>query len=291
MYNKSLDAFKAVADYGSFSKAASHLYITHTALIKQINSLESRLNVKLFYRTHHGVSLTSSGIVLYAKLDDIFKLSDQTIAEVKNSYSSTQKILLMGTSTLYPCYIFMNIWDKISKNHPEFVLKMVSFQNDANRLNLLNHVFDFMVGPFNTTTRNSSYLFIPLGTYRFCLSVNRNHPLAKYNLLSFKDLSHYNIRIMKPGHSLINDQIRTYINKNHPKINILDIAPSYDISTFNSCANSQDILLSLECWKNIHPSLKSISLKEDFQLPYGIITSKNMNYIMQKFITVVKNTL
>ena len=51
MYNKSLDTFQAVADTSSFTKAADQLYISHTAVIKQINGLESHLGVKLFRRS------------------------------------------------------------------------------------------------------------------------------------------------------------------------------------------------------------------------------------------------
>lgn len=41
MYNPQLDTFVAVAEQGSFSKAAEKLYITPTAVMKQINALES----------------------------------------------------------------------------------------------------------------------------------------------------------------------------------------------------------------------------------------------------------
>ena len=57
MYNKALDAFKAVAEDGSFTKAAKRLFITHTAIQKQINQLEEGVGTQLFYRTHRGVEL------------------------------------------------------------------------------------------------------------------------------------------------------------------------------------------------------------------------------------------
>ena len=52
MYNHQLDTFIQVAELGSFSKAASALYISPTAVIKQMNILESNLGVTLFNRTH-----------------------------------------------------------------------------------------------------------------------------------------------------------------------------------------------------------------------------------------------
>lgn len=61
MYNPQLETFLRVADAGSFSRAAEEAYITPTAVIKQINLLEESLGVKLFDRTHRGLTLTKAG--------------------------------------------------------------------------------------------------------------------------------------------------------------------------------------------------------------------------------------
>ena len=50
MYNHQLDTFIQVADAGSFSKAAEEMFISSTAVMKQINLLESSLEVQLFNR-------------------------------------------------------------------------------------------------------------------------------------------------------------------------------------------------------------------------------------------------
>ena len=61
MYNKHLETFIVVADLGSFAKAADALYISSTAVIKQINLLEQELDLQLFERTHRGIRLTKAG--------------------------------------------------------------------------------------------------------------------------------------------------------------------------------------------------------------------------------------
>ena len=58
MYNPLLDTFIAVADCKSFTKAADKLYISPTAVMKQMNTLENHLNLKLIERSPSGVSLT-----------------------------------------------------------------------------------------------------------------------------------------------------------------------------------------------------------------------------------------
>lgn len=61
MYNPQLETFICVVDSGSFSKAAEKMYITSPAVIKQINSLEGSLNLRLFERTHRGLFVTQAG--------------------------------------------------------------------------------------------------------------------------------------------------------------------------------------------------------------------------------------
>ena len=47
MYNPQLDTFIRVAEAGSFSKAAQESFIPPTAVIRQMNQLESRRGLKL----------------------------------------------------------------------------------------------------------------------------------------------------------------------------------------------------------------------------------------------------
>ena len=54
MFDGRLETFIKVAECGSFTKAADELYITPTAVMKQINALEGELSAKLFERTNHG---------------------------------------------------------------------------------------------------------------------------------------------------------------------------------------------------------------------------------------------
>ena len=61
MFDGRLETFIKVAECGSFTKAADDLYITPTAVMKQINALERELSVTLFDRTNHGLRITKAG--------------------------------------------------------------------------------------------------------------------------------------------------------------------------------------------------------------------------------------
>lgn len=57
--------FVAVAETSSFTAAANRLEISTAQVSRQIGALESRLAVKLFYRTTRKVTITDAGQIYY----------------------------------------------------------------------------------------------------------------------------------------------------------------------------------------------------------------------------------
>lgn len=79
MYNPQLETFLVVADSGSFSKASESLYISPNAVIKQMNSLETNLDLTLFERTHRGLVLTEAGKSLYRDAGYVIQYAKDSI--------------------------------------------------------------------------------------------------------------------------------------------------------------------------------------------------------------------
>ncbi|KLN59123.1 LysR family transcriptional regulator [Kiloniella spongiae] len=66
MHNwEGITEFVAVAERNSFTKASKYLDISTAQVSRQINALEERLNVKLFYRTTRKVTITETGQIYY----------------------------------------------------------------------------------------------------------------------------------------------------------------------------------------------------------------------------------
>lgn len=290
MYNHLLDMFKAVAEEGSFTKAAEKNYITHTAVRKQMNQLESYLGVKLFDRSQTGIALTAAGKVLYAETLKLMNESDRIIKRVQAAYYASPHTLRVGSSNLYPCYIFMDLWDRISTQLPGWQLKVVPMENEKNRLEGLGKDYDFVVGPYDSFPDESPYAFQKIGAYRFTIAAARSNPLARRKEVRLSDLDGQPLMLMEKGTSPINDAIRREIMENYPKINIVDIHAHYDIETFNHCAETGSLLLSLECWDRVHPEIKSIRLREKYELPYGITYLKDSD-VMEEYSKTIEQAL
>lgn len=289
MYDKNLDYFIAAADRKSFTKAAEKLYISHTRVIKRIDRLENSVGVKLFVRTNRGISLTRRGQCMYGKAKEIIEFSQNALEEVRLAAGESAVTVRVGASLFYPCNVFINMWDSINSRHLKYKLKVVPIADDENRFAGFGKSYDFVTGPYNYEPGANKYSFIPIGDYKFCISLPKSHKLAKKSSLSLKDLQGRQLLMMAAGYSPANDIIRRDVKSKNYDILIEDIPPHYTIETFNLRAEKNIPLLSLECWDNVHPAMISVPLKEKYTIPYGIVTDKNVSPKLREFIEILKS--
>lgn len=73
--------FLAVAREGSITNAANSLHITQPTLSRQIKDLENELGQKLFIRSSHNMVLTTEGMILRKRAEEIISMVDKTETE------------------------------------------------------------------------------------------------------------------------------------------------------------------------------------------------------------------
>ena len=70
----------------------------------------------------------------------------------------------------------------------------------------------------------------------------------------------------------------------------LDIRdPYYDLSVFNRCAETNHVLLTIECWKDVHPGLVTLPVNWEYSIPYGLLYSLNAPDDVLKFVDAIAN--
>ena len=158
MYNPQIETFIKVADAGSFKKAAEALYITPTAVIKQINLLESSLDLVLFERTHRGLILTNAGKSLYQDAKYIISYCKDSVVRAKNAMSEGKNVIRIGSSPMTPAQLLMQMWPKIQEQCPDIKFEIVPFENTPENakeiLANLGKNIDIIGGIFDDTMLN-----------------------------------------------------------------------------------------------------------------------------------------
>ena len=288
MYNPVLDTFITVAECGSFTKASELLYISPTAVMKQMNTLEAHLDVKLTERTPTGVKLTAAGEIIYRDAKFMIDYSKKSLAEAKAAEHSYDTTFCVGTSLLNPAKPFMDIWYRVNKKFPDYKLHLVPFEDDhdgiLSEIKKLGEKFDFLIGVCDSKAWLSLCNFFPLGRYKKMIAVSREHRLARKSSIDLEELYGETLMMVKRGDSGVNDFIRNDLEKNHPQIHIEDTPQFYDLSVFNRCAETGNVLLSIECWQEVHPGLVSIPVNWDYSIPYGLLYSLNAPDDVKRFV-------
>lgn len=295
MYNPLLDTFLTAADCGSFTKAAEKLFISPTAVMKQINALENHLNLKLTERTASGIRLTPAGRVIYRDAKFIIDYSKKSVAAANAATLDYNTTFCVGTSLLNPAKPFMDLWYKINRNFPNYKLHLVPFEDNhegiLSEIRKLGEKFDFLIGVCDSKAWLSLCNFTPLGRYKKMVAVSRDHRLAGKKRLDIADLYGETLMMVGRGDSGVNDFIRNDIEKNHPQIHIEDTPQFYDLSVFNRCAEGGNVLLTIECWTEVHPGLVSIPVNWDYSIPYGLLYSLSAESDVLQLVEEAKKLL
>lgn len=291
MFNSQLTAFVCAADSGSFSKAAETLYISSTAVMKQINALEKHLDLKLLERSSRGISLTPAGNVIYKYAKRMFDESETAICEARMVASEAETTFCVGTSILNPCKPFMDLWYQINEQFPGYKLHIVPFEDNhegiLGEIAALGTKFDFLVGACDSRQWLDRCNFLQLGTYRHCVAVPREHRLAQKPLLTVSDLYGETLMMVRKGDSPTVDRVRAEIEQ-HPRIRIEDTPQFYDMEVFNRCVQTRHIMMTLDCWTDVHPGLVTIPVDWPFTIPYGILYQLDPGADIQQFLALVK---
>lgn len=292
MYNPQLETFIKVADAGSFNKAAEELYITPTAVIKQINLLEAKLDIELFKRTHRGLSLTNAGRSLYNDAKYIIQYSGESVVRAKNAAQNDFQTIRIGSSPMTPTRLLVDLWPKIHSVCPDIKFQLIPFENTPENareiLSNLGQNIDIVAGIFDESYFNMKHCTgFEICRVPICCAVSLNHPLAQKDKLTVEDLYGENLMLIHRGWSSYVDRLRDEIWTNHPQIHIVDFH-FYNVGVFNQCQNSNDILMAVDAWSGVHPFLKILPVMWDYSIPYGILHSDNPSENVKKLLSALK---
>lgn len=103
---KQLYYFTAVAQAGSYSKAAESLAVSQPTLSVTVKKLEEELGVQLFYAFNREQHLTDEGLRLWTKAKQILDLYQETLDDMKTTNKNSSGKFTLGLSPLFGACFF-----------------------------------------------------------------------------------------------------------------------------------------------------------------------------------------
>lgn len=186
---KQLKYFQAVAEYGNYTKAAEHLYISQPALSLALRDLEQELKVPLFEKNGRAFVPTHYGKVLDSHAAVIFRELQQALHEISDLASPAS-----GCVTI----------SHISSMNATYIPQLIqAFYNDPENQNIK---FNFLEGPsqqveqnvlqgkcdfgFASNPNDPNLFCIPLYDEELVIIVPKENPLANRGSIRLQEIAH-----------------------------------------------------------------------------------------------------
>lgn len=168
---ETLRTFIAVAETGSFSKAAERLCKTTATISYRIKLLEENTGVALFFRTTRSVTLTAAGEHLLSQARD-------WLSWLESMPSELQQVNIVINNLLYNPQAVAQLLAWLNERYPftQFHISRQIYMGVWD--SLLYEGFSLAIGVTGTEALANTFSLDPLGSVQWRFVMAADHPLA-----------------------------------------------------------------------------------------------------------------
>ena len=184
-----LRILKAIAEQGSFKKAADVLYVTQPAVSLQIQNLEKQLEITIFDRGGRKALLTEAGQLLLDYCQRILNQCDEACKAVEDLNSLKGGTLIIGASQTTGTYLMPRMIGLFRQKYPDVSVQLQIHSTRRTGWSVANGQIDLAIIGCQLPTELESLLHvIPYATDELALVLPTKHKLAKELNLTKEDL-------------------------------------------------------------------------------------------------------
>lgn len=182
-----LRAFVAVAEEGSFTRAAERLRMTQPPLSRAVQNLERQVAVVLIDRSQRGARLTPAGTAMLERARHILILADGAVSQVRRTAEGTIGTLRIGYTAMTARAVLGPLVKRMTEVAPDVALELTELVTPAQIEALtsghqdLGIVRDF---PTSSTLRSRT-----VHQEQLLLAVRHDHPFANGEPPTLRDVA------------------------------------------------------------------------------------------------------
>ncbi|UYG06209.1 LysR family transcriptional regulator [Halomonas sp. M4R1S46] len=197
MDTQSLQAFLAVADTGSFSRAAEQLHLTQPAVSKRIAVLEGQIDARLFDRIGRKVALTEAGRLLLPRARQILVMVDDSRRALGNLEGHVAGSLTLATSHHIGLHRLPPLLKAYTGQHPEVRLDLHFLDSEQAYQGVLDGELEIAVVTL-APHPDAQLEVVPVWIDRLCFVCAPDHPLAGRGRLALHELCDFDAVLPGP---------------------------------------------------------------------------------------------
>jgi len=217
--------FYSIANHGSITKAAEHLYITQPAVSRSIRQLEGEMGCTLFIRTRKGVKLTQEGEILYQYIEQAFNFitaAEKKINDVKNLMSGEVRIGVSDTLCKHYLVPYLKLFNTL---HPDIKIQ-VTCPTTPGIINLLKSgKIDF--GIVNMPYYDDQLNFKNVMSVQDCFIAGEKYKHLHYKMQPLSEIVKYPILLLEKS-----SNSRLYIDQYFLN-NSIPVIPDFELGNID----------------------------------------------------------
>lgn len=197
---RQLEFLCAVADNGSFSKAAEACHVTQPTLSAAIKEIEGLLGVQLIEREARGASLTQAGEAAVERARGILSDTADLVSAAQQAGAPLTGAFRLGAIPTIAPFLLPRTLKALRVAHPSLKLYLREDQTDRLLEALRNRKLDaaLIALPWEAAGVET----MDLGEDEFLLVAPTGHTLADRNNLKSSDLLDEDVLLLEDGHCL-----------------------------------------------------------------------------------------
>jgi LysR family hydrogen peroxide-inducible transcriptional activator len=188
----------AVAETGSFSRAAERCQVAQPSLSQQVLKLEEDLSTKLFDRLGRSVRLTEAGRAFLPHARSILSQMEAARSSVADTCADVRGSVAVGVIPTIAPYLMPRYTTAFAKKHSEAKLRIVEETTPILVESLRDLSIDLAI--LALPLRHKDLELFPLRTEPLFAVLPRSHPLAANESLTLKDLRGESFVMLRDGH-------------------------------------------------------------------------------------------
>jgi DNA-binding transcriptional LysR family regulator len=177
----------ALADHGSFARAAAALGLSQPALSRSIQSVEREVGSHLFVRTASGVEPTDGGRVLIDRIRQIVQLTEDLDRDVTSERGLQSGHVHVGAGPYPAQSMLADALARFVARYPRVVVRVMMREWDELLRRLRAREIEFFVAETSTFGGEGDLEIEALESHAMFILGRRGHPLASRSPLKLSD--------------------------------------------------------------------------------------------------------
>ena len=287
-----------IANCGSFNEAAKRLFVTQSGVSNAIKELEAELQIIIFERTNHGISISLDGSEFLEYASQIIAQADMIEKRYNTSGNNKRRFSISMHHYDFTAKAFVQLLkDEKAPKYTFSIKEAKTIEVIEDVTNLRSDIGILYTSSFNDKVMSrifakNNLVFTPLFVTRPFVFISNDHPLASKSIIMDKDFLDYPYVIYEQG----TDSSVQFAEE------MLQYTESEKIIRIKDRGTLFDILMGTEAYtvgtgiliSELNDGrIKSVPLDSDQIYTVGWISRKDtkISEVAERYLQLVKNLI